>query len=90
MDTYVITGLCVGVKDKGCVAACPVDCIYEGGPQLYIKPDDCIVCGACVPECPVGAIFLDDDVPEAWKQSIRENAEFFNSGPRVPATPRGS
>lgn len=77
MESYVITSLCVGVKDKGCVSACPVDCIYEGEKQLYIKPGECICCAACVPECPVQAIFMDDEVPEAQRSSIRENAEFF-------------
>ena len=80
MDAYVITSLCVGVKDKACVPACPVDCIFEGEKQLYIKPSECIYCGACVPACPVKAIFMDDEVPEALKGSIQENAEFFRAG----------
>jgi ferredoxin len=45
--------------------------------QLYINPEDCIDCGACAPECPVSAIFLDEDVPEAWRGAIEENAAFF-------------
>ncbi|MEN3001814.1 MAG: ferredoxin, partial [Armatimonadota bacterium] len=50
---YVICEPCIGVKDKSCVAVCPVDCIYEGEDQLYINPDECIDCGLCEPECPV-------------------------------------
>ena len=60
---YVITEACIDVKDKACVDVCPVDCIYEGDEQLYIHPDECIDCGACEPECPVTAIFPEEDVP---------------------------
>ena len=81
---YVIAEPCIGTKDTACVDACPVDCIhpkknttYEDGrptfddvPQLYIDPVECIDCGACVPVCPVSAIFALDDLPEKWKQSI--------------------
>lgn len=76
----VITTLCVGVKDKGCVPVCPVDCIYEGERQLYVHPNECIDCGACVPACPVQAIFHEGEVPEALRGSIQENAEFFAKG----------
>jgi len=77
---YVITSKCVGVKDKACLPVCPCDVIYEGEKQLYIQPDACIDCGACEPACPVGAIFWDQEVPEALRDSIRENAEFFEKG----------
>src|SRR5207253_23872 len=60
---YVIAEPCIGVLDRSCVDVCPVDCIYEGEDQLYIHPDECIYCGACVPECTVTAIFIDDEVP---------------------------
>jgi NAD-dependent dihydropyrimidine dehydrogenase PreA subunit len=46
----------IGVKDRSCVDVCPVDCIYEGEDQLYIHPDECIDCGACVPEWPLDAL----------------------------------
>jgi ferredoxin len=62
--TYVITEACINVKDRACVDVCPVDCIYEGEDQLYIHPDECIDCGACEPECPVTAIFPEEDVPD--------------------------
>ena len=74
---YVITEPCVGVKDKGCVAACPCDCIHEAGNQMVIDPGPCIDCGACVPACPVDAIFYEDDVPEKWRDYVRINAEWF-------------
>ena len=37
---YIITEPCIGTKDAACVAVCPVDCIYEGDDQYYIKPDE--------------------------------------------------
>ena len=79
--TYVITEACIGVKDRACVDVCPVDCIYEGEDQLYIHPDECIDCGACEPECPVTAIFPEEDVPALKEIGVR--AVF---GPGSPTT----
>ena len=79
---YVITEACIGVKDKACVDVCPVDCIYEGDQQLFIHPDECIDCGACEPECPVTAIFPEEDVPQNQKHMIQINRDVF-----VGATP---
>ncbi|HJR40455.1 MAG TPA: ferredoxin family protein [Gemmatimonadaceae bacterium] len=76
---YVITEACIGVKDKACVDVCPVDCIYEGEQQLFIHPDECIDCGACEPECPVTAIFPEEDVPPAQKQFVQLNRDVFKS-----------
>ena len=76
---YVITEPCIGVKDKACVDVCPVDCIYEGDQQLFIHPDECIDCGACEPECPVTAIFPEEDVPANLEAFIEKNKEIFNS-----------
>jgi NAD-dependent dihydropyrimidine dehydrogenase PreA subunit len=75
---YVICEPCIDVKDKACVDVCPVECIYEGADQFYISPEECIDCGACEPECPVEAIFADDDVPEQWESFIEKNANFFD------------
>jgi len=80
---YVITEACISVKDKSCVDVCPVDCIYEGEDQLYIQPDECIDCGACEPECPVTAIFPEEDVPVQLKSFVGKNREVF-SGPNPP------
>ncbi|NLN29340.1 MAG: ferredoxin family protein [Firmicutes bacterium] len=74
---FVITEPCIGVKDAACVEVCPVDCIHEGEDQYYIDPDECIDCGACEPECPVEAIFPEDEVPEEWQHFIEKNANFF-------------
>jgi ferredoxin len=45
--------------------------------MLYINPDECIDCGACAPECPVSAIFPEDEVPEQWRQYIEMNYAYF-------------
>jgi NAD-dependent dihydropyrimidine dehydrogenase PreA subunit len=75
---YIITEPCIGTKDASCVEVCPVDCIYEGGDQYYIHPDECIDCGACEPECPVQAIFPDTDVPPEWTNYIEKNKVHFD------------
>ena len=64
----------------------PVDCIYEGPDQLYIHPDECIDCGACEPECPVTAIFPEEDVPGNMREYIQINRDVFKSD----STRRGS
>jgi len=83
---YVIAEPCIGVKDRGCVEVCPVDCIYEDDLMLYIHPDECIDCGACEPECPVTAIFPEEDVPPQWKDYIAKNKDVFAS-PNPPGKP---
>jgi len=88
---YIIAEPCIETKDRGCVDVCPVDCIYEGEDQLYIHPDECIDCGACEPECPVTAIFPEEDVPPEWKSYIDKNRVYFESGEeRQVARGRGS
>jgi len=84
--TYVITEACIDVKDKACVDVCPVDCIYEGDRMLYIHPDECIDCGACEPECPVTAIFPEEDVPSPQQQYIQINRDVFKD-PNPPHKP---
>jgi len=82
--TYIITEPCVGVVDKACVDVCPVDCIHEAPEEkmLYIHPEDCVDCGLCVPECPVDAIFADDQVPEKWASFTKKNYDL--SGVEMP------
>ena len=80
---YVITEACKDTKDKSCVDVCPVDCIYEGPDMLYIHPDECIDCEACVPECPVEAIFLDENVPDEWRSFIELNAQMATQCPVI-------
>jgi ferredoxin len=47
--------------------------------QLWIDPEECISCGACEPECPVEAIFEDEEVPEKWAHFVELNAKFFQN-----------
>jgi ferredoxin len=72
---FVVTEPCVGCKYTDCVVVCPCDCFHEGEEMLYIDPDECIDCEACVPECPVGAIFHESSVPTQWGQYVSLNAE---------------
>jgi ferredoxin len=84
--TYVIALPCIGVKDTACLAVCPVDCIhptkdepdFATAEQLYINPADCITCGLCVEECPVRAIFHEDDLPPEWNDYLSRNANYYN------------
>src|SRR6267154_1502834 len=82
---YIIAEPCINLKDRSCVDVCPVDCIYEGEDQLYIHPDECIDCGACEPECPVTAIFPEEDTPPQWKSYIAKNRDVFQ-GANPPGT----
>jgi ferredoxin len=80
---FVITDPCIGTKDTACVDVCPVDCIHprKDEPEftttsmLYIHPDECIDCGACVPACPVAAIYdSPESTPDSQKALIEANA----------------
>ena len=73
--TYVVTESCIRCKYTDCVDVCPVDCFREGPNFLVIDPDECIDCTLCVAECPVEAIFAEDDVPPAQQQFKALNAE---------------
>jgi NAD-dependent dihydropyrimidine dehydrogenase PreA subunit len=83
--TYVIAEPCIDTKDTGCVEVCPVDCIhpkkdeeeFASENKLYIDPDACIDCGACVPACPVQAIFPEDELPEKWAHFTQVDADWF-------------
>jgi NAD-dependent dihydropyrimidine dehydrogenase PreA subunit len=76
--TYVITEPCIGTKDQPCVEVCPVDCIYDGGDQLLINPEECRDCGACEPECPVEVIYPEDEV--------RSQRKWSPTSPRTPTS----
>ena len=81
--TFVVTQPCFGCKYTDCVVVCPCDCFREGEQMLYIDPMECIDCDACVPECPVEAIFSEDDVPEEWKGFTDLNAEMAEKCPTI-------
>jgi len=73
--TYVVTETCIRCKYTDCVDVCPVDCFREGPNFLVIDPDECIDCTLCVAECPVEAIFAEDDVPPDQAEFTALNAE---------------
>ena len=70
---YVITDPCIRCKYTNCAAVCPVDAFREGPNFLVIDPFECIDCDACVSECPVEAIYPDDEVPVKWEEYIHLN-----------------
>src|SRR3954467_11286280 len=100
---HIIAQPCIGTKDTACVAVCPVDCIhptkdeatFAEAEMLYIDPDTCIDCGLCVDECPVTAIFPQEDLPAEWADFIEKNTGNYNKwfpGPtafsaKTPADP---
>ena len=83
---------CVGVCPVDCIYG-PIDPMDTGsevdelkkkdkleGLQLYINPEECIDCGACEPECPVEAIYEDEEQAIKYdeKESVKKNYEFFD------------
>ena len=73
--THVVTSACVNHKYQDCVSVCPVDAFREQATYLVIDPDECIDCGACITECPVEAIYYEDDVPDAEISWIQKNED---------------
>jgi ferredoxin len=71
----VICAPCYDCKYTDCVIVCPVECFYQDERMLYIHPVDCIECEACIPECPVEAIFHEASVPAHWQHFIHLNSE---------------
>jgi ferredoxin len=81
--THIVAQPCTGCKYTDCVVVCPVECFYEGADMLYIHPDECIDCEACVPECPVEAIFHEDNLPEEWASFKELNSEMATKTPVI-------
>lgn len=81
--THVVTSTCFGCKYTDCVLACPVEAFREGEQMLYIDPEVCIDCEQCVPECPVSAIFAEDNVPETERGFIALGAEMAAKLPPI-------
>lgn len=80
---YVVTEHCFGCKYTDCVVVCPVECFREGEQMVYIDPNCCTDCDACASECPVEAIFHEENVPEQWRDYIELNAEMAAQCPPI-------
>jgi ferredoxin len=73
--TYIVTTPCIDCKYTDCAAVCPVEAFHEMPDRLLINPDTCIDCDACLPECPVEAIYSDMSYPDEYAEWIAKNAE---------------
>lgn len=80
---FIVAEPCIKCKYTDCVDVCPVDCFYEGENFLVINPDECIDCGACVPECPTEAIFDEDELPSQWVHYKQLNADLSSKWPNI-------
>jgi ferredoxin len=80
---YVVTENCIKCKYTDCVEVCPVDCFHEGPNFLVIDPEECIDCTLCVPECPINAIYAEDDLPAEMSQYLALNAELAAEWPVI-------
>ena len=81
--TFVVTDNCIKCKYTDCVEVCPVDAFHEGPNFLVIDPDECIDCTLCEPECPINAIYPEDDVPAGQESFTALNAELAKSWPVI-------
>lgn len=82
---HVVCEPCLKCKYTDCVTVCPVDCFHEDAEMLVIDPDVCIDCGACIPECPVQAIYPAEDVPAQWKSYVELNKTKTKELPTITA-----
>jgi len=83
--TYVVSEACIRCKYTDCVEVCPVDCFHEGPNFLVIDPVECIDCSLCAPECPVEAIYPEDELPDKYREYVALNAELAANWPVISA-----
>jgi ferredoxin len=84
--THVVTESCIRCRYTDCVDVCPVDCFREGPNFLAIDPDECIDCAVCVAECPVNAIYAEEDVPADQQEFIKLNEQLARFWPSITKT----
>jgi len=78
--TYVVAEPCVNCRYTDCAFVCLVEAFHLDDDMLVINPETCIDCDACVPECPVEAVFSEANVPAEWTSFTPLNAERALSG----------
>ena len=66
--TYVVAEPCVNCRYTDCALVCPVEAFHLDDDMLVIHPETCIDCDACVPECPVEAVFAEAAVPRGMDE----------------------
>lgn len=81
--THVVGDACIRCKYTDCVDVCPVDAFRAGKNMLVIDPDLCIDCAVCIPECPVNAIYQEEDLPKGQRHYTALNAELSKSWPTI-------
>lgn len=81
--TYVVSENCINCKHTTCVEVCPTDCFHEGPNFLVINPILCVDCDLCVAECPVGAIYPEEELPEDQMRFREINAELALKWPNI-------
>ena len=79
----VVTENCKGCRFTDCVSVCPVACFHYDDEMLYIDNEVCIDCSACIPECPVEAIYEEDDIPEGQEKWVEVNADKATNLPLI-------
>ena len=78
--TYVVAEPCVNCRYTDCALVCPVEAFHLDDDMLVIHPETCIDCDACVPECPVEAVFAEGNLPAEWSNYTQINADRALSG----------